>query len=224
MEVATTPAAVTTDAKVSTVDSLKSILCALTTESATLKNLILSVKNVLKDVERQSKDYDKLVNKRSRTKGERKPSDTPSGITKPVAISDELAIFLGVAPGTLVPRNEVTKGVSSYVKTHELYDPTNRQKFCFTNKPEGKLLFTLLKEPAEEVTYFNLQRYLKPHYLPTDASKAPVSPVAPKAKEVATPAPAPAVSEPVEPSQEKAKKKILVKKKKTESSAQLAEE
>ena len=159
------------ETKMSTGDSLRAILASLTTESATIKNLIANVRNVLKDVERQTKDYDKLVNKRSRNKGEKKVSDAPSGITKPVAISDDLAVFLGVAPGTLVPRNEVTKGVSAYVRQHELYDPTNRQKFSFANKPEGKVLFKLLGEPEEVVTYFNLQRYLKSHYITVQSSE-----------------------------------------------------
>jgi len=203
------------DTKVSTCDSLKSILAILTTESTTIKNLIVNVKSILKDVERQSKDYDKLVNKRSRNKSEKKANDAPSGITKPVAISDELAVFLGVAPGTLVPRNEVTKGVSAYVRKYELSDPTNRQRFAFNDKPEGKTLFKLLGEPTEVVTYFNLQRYLKSHYLQVPAGDSvPAAPVV-KAPVV--------VEEPVVESTEKVKKKIMVKKVKKEST-QLAEE
>lgn len=208
---------VSSDTKVSTCDSLKSILATLTTESMTIKNLIGNVKSVLKEVERQSKDYDKLVNKRSRNKSEKKITDAPSGITKPVAISDELAVFLGVAPGTLVPRNEVTKGVSAYVRKYELSDPTNRQRFAFNDKPEGKTLFKLLGEPTEVVTYFNLQRYLKSHYLQVPAGDS--VPVV-----VSTPVKAPAVvEEPVVDATEKAKKKIMVKKVKKEST-QLAEE
>jgi len=206
---------VSSDTKVSTCDSLKSILAILTTESMTIKNLILNVKSVLKDVERQSKDYDKLVNKRSRNKSERKITDAPSGITKPVAISDELAVFLGVAPGTLVPRNEVTKGVSAYVRKYELSDPTNRQRFAFTDKPEGKALFKLLGEPTEVVTYFNLQRYLKSHYIQVPVGDSVIS--APVAKAPVVP------SEPVVETTERAKKKIMVKKVKKEST-QLAEE
>jgi chromatin remodeling complex protein RSC6 len=212
--------ALATDTKVSTSDSLRGILATLTTEATTIKNLIFTVKSILKDVERQSKDYDKLVNKRSRNKLEKKITDAPSGITKPVAISDELAIFLGVAPGTLVPRNEVTKGVSAYVRKYELSDPTNRQRFAFTDKPEGKALFKLLGEPTEVVTYFNLQRYLKSHYIQLPAGDS--VPVA--VSTVNTPVKAPVVvDEPVVDTTEKAKKKIMVKKVKKEST-QLSEE
>ena len=207
---------VSSDNKISTTDSLRGILATLTTEATTIKNLILNVKSILKEVERQSKDYDKLVNKRSRNKSEKKANDAPSGITKPVAISDELAVFLGVAPGTLVPRNEVTKGVSAYVRKYELSDPTNRQRFAFNDKPEGKSLFKLLGEPTEVVTYFNLQRYLKSHYLQVPVGDSvPVSTPVVKAPAV--------VEEPVVESTEKVKKKIMVKKVKKES-PQLAEE
>jgi chromatin remodeling complex protein RSC6 len=205
------------DVKLSTSDSLKNILAALTTESNTIKGLIANVRSVLKDVERQSKDYDKLVNKRSRTKGERKSSDVPSGITKPVAISDELALFLEVAPGTLVPRNEVTKGVSAYVKKNELSDPSNRQKFLFTKSPEGDKLFKLLGNPTEEVTYFNLQRYLKTHYIQLNVAAPKVEPVP-----VSAPVTTEAVAQDSAANGEKKKTKIVVKKKK--DSAQLQEE
>ena len=207
--------ALATDTKVSTTDSLRGILATLTTEATTIKNLIFNVKSILKEVERQSKDYDKLVNKRSRTKSERKVTDAPSGITKPVAISDELAVFLGVAPGTLVPRNEVTKGVSAYVRKYELSDPTNRQRFAFTDKPEGKALFKLLGEPTEVVTYFNLQRYLKSHYIQVPVGDSVIITPVTKAPAV--------VSEPVVDTTEKAKKKVMVKKVKKEST-QLVEE
>ena len=193
------------ETKMSTGDSLRAILASLTTESATIKNLIANVRNVLKDVERQTKDYDKLVNKRSRNKGEKKVSDAPSGITKPVPISDDLAVFLGVAPGTLVPRNEVTKGVSAYVRQHELYDPTNRQKFSFANKPEGKVLFKLLGEPEEVVTYFNLQRYLKSHYITVSADAPAVSAVS------AVPAVQAAVPSTSEPAKKKSVEKPVEK-------------
>ena len=227
METSIAPAEVSTDLKVSTLDSLKSILASLTAESVTIKNLIVNVKTVLKDVERQSKDYDKLLNKRSRNKGEKRASDVPSGITKPVAISDELAVFLGVSPGTLVPRNEVTKGVSAYVKKYELSDPTNRQKFSFSNSPEGKVLFKLLGEPAEEVTYFNLQRYLKSHYIQgVPAVTSETKPVEPVKAAAPVKAAEPVVAAPVvaeDASSQKVKKKILVKKSKS-SGSQLVED
>jgi chromatin remodeling complex protein RSC6 len=216
---------------VSTADHLKAVFVNMSEQSVQLKALMLTVKNLIKDVEKQSKEFDKLRNKKSRNRSERKASDTPSGITKPVAISDELARFLGVEPGTLVPRNEVTKGVSSYVRKYELSDPQNKQKFLPGDKPEGAVLMKLLGNPEESVTYFNLQRYLKHHYISvntaeSDVSKASTS--APKDAKVKAAAPVveapttsntPATSEPVAE-----KKKVKIIKKKKEPSSELSEE
>jgi len=148
----------------SSLGQLKEILVTLTTNVTLFKNLSNQVKNVIKEVEKQSKELEKFKNKKSRVKAIRKEDSQPSGITKPVAISNELASFLGVTPGTLVPRNEVTKGVSEYVRKNELFDPTNKQKFLLDTKPEGLVLWKLLGEPTDGITYFNLQRYLKNHY------------------------------------------------------------
>jgi len=190
----------------SSAEQLKAILLSINEQSSQMKVLLNSVRAVLKDVERQGKELDKLRNKKSRSSADRKKDGLPSGITKPVSISDELATFLGVKPGTLVPRNEVTKGVSAYVRKFELSDPTNKQKFVLTSKPEGASLKTLLGNPAEEVTYFNLQRYLKHHYLPMPPTEK--SAVAVKVEVPETPV------TPTEPEVPKAKKVIKVVKKK----------
>jgi chromatin remodeling complex protein RSC6 len=147
-----------------------------------------------------------------RVKVERSPDALPSGITKPVAITDELAVFLGVSPGTLVPRNEVTKGVSSYVKKNEISDPANKQRFVLDDRPAAKVLRALLGNPTEDVTYFNLQKYLKHHYV-LDGSVPATPKKVVKKKEPEQPKQV--VAEPVvvaEPEKKKVVKKVLVKK------------
>lgn len=202
----------------SAIDHIKTVLQDLNDHSAHIKNIIMSVRNILKDSERQNKEIEKLRNKRSRNKAERSVNSLPSGITKPVAITVELATFLGVPPGTLVPRNEVTKGVSSYVKKFELYDTENKQRFDLSNtsKPETVVLKTLLGNPTEVVTYFNLQRYLKHHYIGVcEKDEAPPSPKekVPEVVEVVVP-----------PSGEAPKKKIIMVKKKKPQQEELTEE
>ena len=207
----------TTDApkaEFSSVDAIKNMINTVNEQINANKSLLSQFKTLLKETEKNSKELEKLRNKRSsKTKTPRSPDALPSGITKPVVISDELAKFLGVAPGTLVPRNEVTKGVSGFVKGNDLSDPTNKQKFILDDRPAAKTLRALLGNPSEDVTYFNLQRYLKHHYI-TDAA-APVAKVAPTPV-APTPA-APVVTGDVQV----VKKKILVKKPKP---AELREE
>jgi chromatin remodeling complex protein RSC6 len=199
--------------KVESVDHLKNVLTVLTEQANVIKTLIGTVRTVIKDSDKQSKELEKLRNKRTRVKTERNPDALPSGITKPVAISDELAVFLEVAPGTLVPRNEVTKGVSAFVKKNEISDPANKQRFVLDDRPAAKTLRTLLGNPNEDVTYFNLQKYLKHHYIMSDAPPATPKkvkkPVEKTPVVVATPAPV-AVAE---PEKKKVVKKVIVKKK-----------
>jgi chromatin remodeling complex protein RSC6 len=199
------------------VETIKSLLTTLSEQGSVIKAISNGLRAILKETEKNSKELDKLRNKKTRVKAERSPNALPSGITKPVAISDELAKFLGVAPGTLVPRNEVTKGVSGYVKKNDLSDPTNRQKFILDERPAAKTLRALLGNPVDSVTYFNLQRYLKHHYI-TDGSVS-ATPSAPKKK---VKEPVPETPAPVAPAPVKVMKKVLVKKK--VSGTELAEE
>jgi chromatin remodeling complex protein RSC6 len=200
-------------AKVDQTESLKTVLVTLNEQSSVIKGLVNTVRNLIKESDKQSKELEKLRNKRTRVKTERSADALPSGITKPVSISDELAVFLGVAPGTLVPRNEVTKGVSAYVKKNEISDPENKQRFVLDDRPAAKTLRTLLGNPSEDVTYFNLQRYLKHHYIMTGEVQ-----VTPKKKVVKEPVAVsePVASEPVVADAPEKKKKIIIKKKKSE--------
>jgi chromatin remodeling complex protein RSC6 len=198
---------------------LKDLMTTLTSQSNLFKTMVSQLKIVIKEVDKQSKDLEKFRNKKNRSKNQRKESSQQSGITKPVAISEELSLFLGVQPGTLVPRNEVTKGVSEYIRTHELFDPANRQRFLLDLKPEGLKLKKLLGEPTEGITYFNLQRYLKPHYLTTPKDDLVKVSIPEPVKEV----PKEEVIVTGDEVVEKKKKKILVKKVKT-ATEQLNEE
>jgi len=198
-------------AKVDQTESLKSVLNTLNEQSSVIKGLINTLRNLIKESDKQSKELEKLRNKRTRVKTERSADALPSGITKPVSISDELAVFLGVAPGTLVPRNEVTKGVSTYVKKNDISDPENKQRFVLDDRPAAKTLRALLGNPSEDVTYFNLQRYLKHHYI-----MAGDAPVTPKKKVVKEPVVPVVVDEPVVADVPEKKKKIIIKKKKSE--------
>lgn len=199
------------EAKIETTDHLKNVLTTLGEQAVVIKNLINTVRSAIKDTEKQSKEIEKLRNKKTRVKTERAAGSLPSGITKPVAITDELAVFLGVAPGTLVPRNEVTKGVSTYVKANDISDPTNKQKFVLDDRPAAKVLRALLGNPSEDVTYFNLQKYLKHHYI-MDVKAEPTTPKAPKKAAVAPVVVAPAPVVVAEPEKKKVKKVVLKKK------------
>jgi len=77
----------------------------------------------------------------------------------PTNISDELADFLGKERGTEMARNEITREINKYIRCNNLQDKEN----CRNINPDAKL-YTLLKlKPTDELTYFNIQRYISPH-------------------------------------------------------------
>ena len=110
-----------------------------------------------KQVLREAKAMDKVNAKRNKNKGSR----APSGFVKPAAISPELAKFLGVAPDTKMARTDVTKMITSYVKEHKLQASDNGRRIM----PDSKLKSLLKVSDKDEVTYFNLQKYMKHHFV-----------------------------------------------------------
>lgn len=105
---------------------------------------------------RELKTAQKVNAKRKRKNGNR----SPSGFVKPTLISDELANFLKKPLGTEMARTEVTREINGYIRANSLQDKQNGRKI----NPD-KSLATLLKiGSGEELTYFNLQRYMSPHF------------------------------------------------------------
>lgn len=103
-----------------------------------------------------------------------KPKREPSGFAKPTTVSKELLEFLGEPEGTLVARTDVTKRILKYVTDNDLQNKEQKRKINL----DAKLKKLLNPAENEEVTYFTLQRLLKPHYVKTDTVKEEV-PVAP---------------------------------------------
>jgi chromatin remodeling complex protein RSC6 len=129
-----------------------------------------------KSLSARMKVLQKEVNKGKR--GRKPPAevdpDAPpktSALHKPVAISNELCKFLGFEPDTEHSRRDVTQGINDYIRKHELQDPANRRFMLLTEKPEGLALKALLRDPDQPVTFFNIQRYLKPHYPMSEKDK-----------------------------------------------------
>jgi chromatin remodeling complex protein RSC6 len=58
-------------------------------------------------------------------------------------------------------QTEVTKFISTYVKTHNCFDPNFKRRIL----PNAALAKLLKVDDKTEVTYLNLQKYLKVHFL-----------------------------------------------------------
>ena len=112
---------------------------------------------------RELKSAQKQSSKRKRKAGNR----APSGFVKPTRISDELAKFLEKPAGCEMARTEVTHDINKYIRTHNLQDKENGRKI----NPDTKLAALLKLKKSDELTYFNLQRYISPHFAKASAKE-----------------------------------------------------
>lgn len=122
--------------------------------------LVSSLKSEYRTLEkkwsREVKTAQKQSSKRKRKAGNR----APSGFVKPTKISDELASFLGKDKGTEMARTDVTREINTYIRAHKLQDKENGRKI----NPDTKLATLLKLKKTDELTYFNLQKYMSPHF------------------------------------------------------------
>lgn len=105
---------------------------------------------------RELKNAQKASQKKKRKVGNR----APSGFVKPTLISNELAGFLGKPEGSEMARTDVTREINKYIRTNNLQDKENGRKII----PDKKLTSLLKLKKGDELTYFNLQRYMSPHF------------------------------------------------------------
>jgi upstream activation factor subunit UAF30 len=120
-----------------------------------LTNLRTNFKQLEKKVNKELKLAQKL-SKKKQAKANRKPS----GFIKPTRISKELATFLGKDHGSEMARTEVTREINKYIIAHKLQDKDNGRKI----NPDKQLKQLLKLKAKEELTYFNLQKYMSPHF------------------------------------------------------------
>lgn len=131
--------------------------------------LISSLKSEYRILEKKWTRELKVAQKQSSKRKRKAGSRAPSGFVKPTRISDELAKFLEKPAGSEMARTEVTRDINKYIRTHKLQDESNGRKI----NPDSKLAALLKLKKTDELTYFNLQRYMSPHF--AKATKTDVS-------------------------------------------------
>ena len=125
-----------------------------------MNGLLSKVKAELKVLEKQVSKEMKVLDKINQKKNKNKGSRAPSGFVKPTKISDELATFLKKEKGSLMARTDVTKEMTAYIRENSLQDKSNGRKIL----PDAKLKKLLKVSDADELTYFNLQKFMSPHF------------------------------------------------------------
>ena len=87
------------------------------------------------------------------------PEVEESHFVKPARISDELASFLEKPSGSAMARTDVMRDINKYIRINNLQDKENVRKI----NPDTKLATLLKLNESDELTYFNILRYLSPH-------------------------------------------------------------
>ena len=137
-------------------DEFTHLLGQLRSLQTTLKELTTYTASLEKRVAKDQKAVQKRVNGKKR----RPSTGSPSGFSKPGKVSDELRSFLGLKADELVARTEVTKRINAYCKEKGLQDQKDKRIL----KADKTLQKLLRLKPSDELTFFNLQKYMKVHF------------------------------------------------------------
>jgi upstream activation factor subunit UAF30 len=156
LPVTVSPVEIPVDAETPLAEQSVEFLAKLQQLNVMISTLKSEYRALEKKWSREVKSAQKVSSKRKRKAGNR----APSGFVKPTKISDELASFLGKEKGTEMARTEVTRDINKYIRTHNLQDKENGRKI----NPDNKLAALLKLKKTDELTYFNLQRYMSPHF------------------------------------------------------------
>jgi chromatin remodeling complex protein RSC6 len=131
----------------------------------TVSVLMSQLKTVQGDIKTLQKNYTKLLKEHDKTKNKSKRANRkPSGFAKPSALTPEMTGFLGLDKDVEMPRNEVTKLINKYIVDNDLRDQSDKRKIL----PDKKLGKLLGWDGKEQVSYFNLQKYIKQHFVKSE--------------------------------------------------------
>jgi hypothetical protein len=132
--------------------------------TAVLSSLKLEYKTLEKGIGKDIKTAQKHLSKGKKNGGVKR---APTGFVKPTLISDELAKFLNLEPGTELGRTAASKEVHNYIKAHQL----NKGRTIHPDAVLAKILnYTEGVSPV--LTYLNLQTFLKHHFIGNKVSIA----------------------------------------------------
>jgi len=151
--------------------ALQETLKALGTEVTTrVRAAVHEAVEATKALKREARDSKKRrrVDPATMTPEERKAYEARranNAFLKLRPISDELSTFMGLPAKSQRSQTDVTKFVSTYVKTHNCFDPNFKRRII----PDAKLAKLLRVKDGQEVTYLNLQSFLKVHFLKPSA-------------------------------------------------------
>jgi len=132
------------------------LISQLTLMKTQITSIQQNIKQIEKNVKKQMKGLKKEVVK-NKNKGNRQPS----GFAKPTKVTKELCEFMNQSEGTEIARTEVTRALVSYIKQNKLENTSNSKIIL----PDNKLKDLLGLDDSQELTYFNIQKYMNKHFV-----------------------------------------------------------
>ena len=124
-----------------------------------LQEAMKAVKREARDSKRRRKVDPATLSPEARAAWEARRANNAFLKVRP--LSDELCSFMGIPAKSQRSQTDVTKFVSGYVKAHSCFDPSFKRRII----PDTKLGKLLRVKDGQEVTYLNLQSFLKVHFL-----------------------------------------------------------
>lgn len=147
--------------------SLTEQLKALSTEfTAKVRDAVKATQEAAKAAKKEARDSKKkrkvdpsTMTPEQKAAWEARRANNAFLVEKP--LSDELCHFMGISAKSKRSQTQVTKFISEYVKSHNCFDPNFKRRIL----PNAALAKLLRVDDKTEVTYLNLQKYLKVHFL-----------------------------------------------------------
>lgn len=157
---------------------LENILVQISTiyDSLTLfKMNINSIQQQLKVLEKDVKKEMKQIKKQNQKNNEDeiiKSKRKPSGFAKPGNVTKELCNFMECEEGTKLARTKVTQYLFQYIKQNNLTESYSEfDEETGKNKKKTKIILDeklkklLGLNDEDEITHFNIQKYMNKHFL-----------------------------------------------------------
>lgn len=136
----------------------ENIISNITTFKLQLSSLQQDIRNLEKGIRKQMK-----VLKKESEKHKLATKREPSGFAKPTTVSNELCKFLNKEEGTKIARTDVAKALTKYIKNNNLQFSENKQ--IIIPDDNLKTLLGITSENTDQITFFNIQKYMNKHFL-----------------------------------------------------------
>jgi hypothetical protein len=140
-------------------EQFENVINNLTEFRCQVNNIQQQIKLLEKNVKKQMKGLKKDI-----VKNKNKGNKNPSGFARPTKVTKELCEFMNKSEGTEIARTEVTRALVNYIKSNKLENESNNKIIT----PDLKLKFLLGIEDGQEVTYFNIQKFMNKHFVKSE--------------------------------------------------------